>query len=333
MKEEIVPSLTRVRQIPIRPGTSDELYIVASSFEPRSVRATSMIEYGAFGQAIVFNYEDTLDSVVGRYNLAQIKDFLLKSGIKDLKILRCRFSDPFSIVRVFEAFLKERNNGEEITSVTIDTTCFTKLHLLLLLRYLDLKLGIKIIRICYTEPLSYATAFGRQLSYGIDKTIYFPYQATTHKSKGIGLIAFLGHERLRLERIVQELEPDLSIVIFGEPGFAKNIQDYSHRVNNSIIHRATYDRQYRLAKAPTNDFVGSFEVLKEQVDVILSEGCDSVYLAALGTKLQTLGIDLLRRANLPLRMLLAYTIPKAYERSMYSQGSGSTYTGLLEDWL
>ena len=61
------------------------------------------------------------------------------------------------------------------------------------------------------------------------------------------------------------------------------------------------------------------------------EGCESVYLAPLGTKLQALAIDMLRRSGVSLRMLLAYSIPKRYERKLYSQGSGPTYLGVLFD--
>ena len=321
-------SLTRAYEIGTLNGSGVDLYLVASSFEPRSIRATSLIDDSGFGHAIVFNYEDTLDTVMGRHNLSEIKR-KLDATKGNVDILPCRFSDPFSIVRILDKFLEEKNRKSKFTSAIIDTTCFTKLHLLLLLRYLDVELSLGVIRICYTEPLSYATAFGRQLSYGIDKTVYLPYEIVPHRSKGIGLVAFLGHERLRLERIVQELEPDICVVVMGDPGFAKNIRDYSRRVNESIIHRATYDRQYRIAKAPTNDFISSCNVLKTQVELIRSEGCDSVYFAPLGTKLQALGIDLLRRRSLSVRMLLAYSIPKAYERTMYSQGSGPTYVGTL----
>ena len=214
-------------------------------------------------------------------------------------------------------------------STAHDVTCFTKLHLLLLLRYLHSNLRVETIRICYTEPLAYATAFGRQLSYGVRRTVYLPYQLKEHRSSRVGLIAFLGHERLRLERIVQELEPELSVVVLGEPGFAKSMEDESRRVNDSLIHRASYDRQYRVASAPAGDLQAVCRVLKAELEVILAHDCETVYLAAMGTKIQALGFEMLRRAGFEIRMLLAYSIPRSYERNMYSQGNGPTYVAIL----
>ena len=96
-------------------------------------------------------------------------------------------------------------------------------------------------------------------------------------------------------------------------------------MNESLIHRTKYDRQYRLLNLPANDFETAYRGLREQVVSLRAEGCDSVYFAPLGTKLQALGIDLVRQSEDSLRMLLAYTIPKRYERSLYSQGNGPTY--------
>lgn len=310
-------------------ATPRDLFVVANSFEPRSVRATSLVEGEAFNRAVIFNYEDTLDTIIGRYNVTQIRAHLAARHITRTDILPCKFSDPYSAIAVFDAFATAEGLRNTVRSVTIDTTCFTKIHLLLLLQYLEDSLGAMELDICYTEPLSYATDFGKQLSYGVDRTVYLPYQPAGHRSKGIGLVAFLGHERLRLERIIQDLEPDVAVVIFGKPGFTRNMQDHSRRVNDSLIHRATYDKQYRLANASTRDIASAATVLRNQIDFLREEGCDSVYLAALGTKLQALSIEVIRRQEIPIRILLAYTIPKRYERAMYSQGSGPTYSATL----
>lgn len=318
-------ALIRIDRIGRSQMANNGMYLVASSFEPRSVRATSLVSEAAFRHAILFSYEDTLDTVMGRHHSAQIKKCLQEKLIESVNVLPCNFSDPFSVVRVFDMLMHQKKSLGDVASVTIDATCFTKVHLLLLLQYLQNRLHIDEVRICYTEPLSYATAFGRQLSYGIDRTVYLPYQPIEHRSNRVGLIAFLGHERLRLERIVQELEPDFSVVILGDPGYARHMQDYSLLVNRTLIYRTNYDYQYRLAKAPANDLMTSAEILKEQAERLQSDGCDTLYLAALGTKIQALGFDLLRRSELRIRMLLAYSIPKRYERNLYSQGIGPTY--------
>ena len=308
-----------------------DLYLVASSFEPRSVRATEMIEAGTFRRAVVFNYKDTLDSVLGQENARRIRVELNRAGVSTVDVLPCRFSDPYGAVKIFNVFLAEAELAGKVLSVCVDVTCFTKLHLLTLLRYLDVEMGADTVRVCYTEPLSYATAFGKALSYGIERTVYLPYHPKPHRSQRIGLVAFLGHERIRVECIIQELEPDVAVIMLGEPGFTRDMQDDSRRINESLIHRSTYDRQYRLVTMPANDLPRAWRCLKAEVEKVRGEGCDSVYFAPLGTKLQALGIDMLRRSGEPPRMVLAYAIPKRYERRMYSLGSGPTYMGVLYD--
>ena len=306
-------------------ASGDGVYMVAGSFEPRSVRATSLLPSGEFRTAVIFNYEDAQLSAIGRHHVTVMRSDMRQKQIDNVIMLGCRFDDPFAITHALRTLIAGGVVSLPVTSVTIDATCFTKLHLLLLLQYLEDECGTLCIRVLYTEPLSYATAFGRQLSYGIHRTVYLPYKPLLHRSMGVGLVAFLGHERLRLEVIIQELEPDISVAILGTPSYSDNMRDYSRYVNQTLIHRSSYDRQYRVAEAPTNDVFKSRDVLLGEISKLCADGCDSIYLAALGTKLQALGIHLLRRSDLNVRLLLAYSIPKRYERNLYSHGFGSTY--------
>ena len=307
------------------------VYLVAGSFEPRSVRATRLVSAGVFARSVIFNYEDTLDNALGRHHVEQLKVVLEEKTGYPPFVLRCNFKDPYSVVRSFGTLLSQEDRFDRNPAFTIDATCFTKVHLLLLLKYIADRYGTNAVRVCYTEPLTYATAFNRQLSYGIDRTVYLPYQVAKHSSRGVGLVAFLGHERLRLERIVQELEPDITVVILGEPGFTQPMLDYSRRVNATLIHRADYDGHYRIDSAPANDVIATANRLRDSVADIHEIGCDTVYLVALGTKLQALSIEVLRRKGVKGRLLLGYSIPKSYERNMYSQGSGPTYIGILSN--
>lgn len=329
IQHSLDPRLTRITEVEAEALLKGGLYIVASSFEPRSVRATQLLPAGALHEAVVFGYEDTLDSVMGRYHSMRIRQTLDAAGIRDVSVLRCRFSDPFSMVRGFHAFIGSSRFRSGPDTVTIDTTCITKLHLLLLLQYLRDKMHTRTVNILYTEPLSYATAFGKQLSYGIERTVYLPYQPRRQQSGGVGLVAFLGHERLRVERIIQELEPDIAVVILGQPGFSDEMLDDSRRINDSLIHRSSYDSQYALAVAPSNDIRASADVLVDQIERIRQQGCDTIYFAPLGTKLQAMSIDIVRGMDLEIRSLLAYSIPRRYEMSMYSQGVGPTYFSQL----
>ena len=303
-------------------GDDAEIFLVAGSFEPRSVRAAGLLD-GNVGRAVVFNYDDTLDTETGRRNTRQI-DESLQRMCQSVAVLRCQVADPFSVVRAFHTYVTQEQLVGAVRSVVLDATCFTKLHLLLLLRFLRDWLGVQSTRICYTKPLVYATAFGKELSYGIRETVYLPYRGTEQAGSGTGLIALLGHEPRRLERIVQEIEPDLCVVLMGEPGFTADMAVYSRQANASLIRRAEYDRHYRLAVAPVDDIEGCVDVLVDQLHALHQDGCRNVYVAPLGTKLQALAVDVLSQRGDAGRLSLAYAVPDRYERRSYSQGFGET---------
>ena len=306
----------------IEVGDDTALFLVAASFEPRSVSASNLLD-GNVDRAVVFTYDDTLDIESGRRNTREIERCLREKS-RALDVLHCQVGDPFSVVRVFHTYVTRERLVGAVRSVVLDATCFTKLHLLLLLRFLSDWLRVEVTRICYTKPLVYATAFGKELSYGIRKTVYLPYRGTGRADAGTGLIAFLGHEPRRLERIVQEIEPDLCVVLLGEPGFTPDMAAYSKGANASLIRRAAYDRHYRQAVAPVDDIERCVDVLADQLHALHEDGCRDVYLAPLGTKLQALAVDVLRRREGAGRLLLAYAVPDRYERRSYSLGFGAT---------
>ena len=314
-------ALDSVDQIEVT-GDSANLFLVAGSFEPRSVRATELLE-GSVERAVVFNYDDTLDTEMGRRNTRQIET-ILRTKSQSLDILKCKVADPFSVISAFHTYVTQEQLVGSVRSVVLDATCFTKLHLLLLLRFLRDWLSVEATQICYTKPLIYATAFGKELSYGIRQTVYLPYCGAERAGTGTGLIALLGHEPRRLERLVQEIEPDLCVVVLGEPGFTTDIAEFSERANASLIRRAEYDRHYRLAVAPVDDIERCVIVLSEQLRDLHEDGCGHVYVAPLGTKLQALAVDILSQRNDETRLSLAYAVPDRYERRSYSQGIGET---------
>lgn len=312
-----------------RSTVGKNVFFVASSFEPRSTKCVSLIESGAFSEAIVFNYQDTLDSAIGRFNAEMIRETLYAAVTNDTYVLPCSFSKPYSVIRALVAFLKMRPLN--IDTATIDITCFTKLHLLLLLRYLHDDMGVATTKVCYTEPLTYATAYGKKLSYGTTETLSLPYKSGARRTNRVALMAFMGHERARLERILQELEPDKSVVILGSPGFSSSMREYSAKINEGLIDRASFDRQYRFVEMPAVQPHEIYSRLLDEVRRVVSEDrCETVYFATMGTKLQALAVDMIRRSDeIGVRLLLAYAMPKRYERNLYSQGSGKTYLGTL----
>jgi len=308
----------------------DVLFLVASSFEPRSVRAANLLKEGSSRYSVIFQYEDTLDSTVGIFNYNGLKKQLQKSGIEPPDNLLCKFSEPYSALQQLDLWFENHPAIPEKLVVTIDITCFTKLHLLLLLEYIESRFPQCRIRILYTEPLSYATAFGRSLSYGIRDVIYLPLNSGNSVGERSALIIFLGHEEVRVERIIEEIEPDETILILGQPGFSPEMSWMSEKKNRYLINRAKYNPQFRLAYCSTRNF-REVAGLVHSLILNLRDKRDfgTFYVAPLGTKLQALSLHYVRHLLPHTRMILGYSIPKRYEKSLYSQGFGPTYSAHL----
>lgn len=322
-----MPVLEPVERIKVTAFDPD-LFLVAGSFEPRSVRAAQLLQ-GDVDRAVVFSYDDTLDIESGRQNTREIQKYLREKS-RAVDVLRCQLADPYSVIKALHSFVTQEQFVGEVRSVILDASCFTKLHLLLLLRFLSDWLAVESCFVCYTQPLVYPAAFGNKLSYGIRDTVYLPYSGMEHKGDRTGMIALLGHEPHRLERIVQEIEPDRCVVLVGEPGFTPNMATSSWRANAGLIRRAEYDGRYRLAHAQTDDIEGCVEVLVSQLHRLRKEGCRNVYLVPLGTKLQAIAIDELRRQDEFGHLSLAYAMPDRFERRSYSQGFGKTLATTIE---
>ena len=113
-------------------GDDASLFLVAGSFEPRSVRAAQLLD-GNIERAVVFSYDDTLDTESGRRNTQEIETCLHEKA-RSVDVLRCRVADPFSVVGAFHTYVTQERLVGTVRFVVLDATCFTKLHLLLLLR-------------------------------------------------------------------------------------------------------------------------------------------------------------------------------------------------------
>ncbi len=304
------------------------LFLAASSFEPRSVQVAELIN-GNIERAVIFNYSDTLNTEVGRRHVRKLET-VLREKSNSVEVLGCQVAEPFGAVRAFHTYITKEWLVGSVRSVVLDATCFTKLHMLLLLQFLRKWLSIETLQVCYTKPLIYGTALGRELSFGIRETVYLPYCPLEPLAPRTGFIALLGHETYRLEHLLQEIEPDLCMVLLGEPGYTDDMAEYSQTVNQRLIRRVEYDRLYRLETVPADDIVRCHELLVEILADLRQKDCGHVYIAPLGTKLQALAVDALSQDSAGTKLSLAYAIPKRYEYSNYSRGFRETVLFTLD---
>ncbi|MEW6104114.1 MAG: hypothetical protein AB1630_09960 [bacterium] len=318
-----------VRVEPIRKTEPDDLFLTASSFEMRSRRAPELTDTITFKNSVIFQYKDTLESFKGMANTNFIYSRLKKVSCEKPSILECELKDAYGLLEVFHLWIKDKGFELNRKYITIDITCFTKIHLLLLLKYLREKGKDNKIRILYTEPLVYASMMGKNLSYGISDTFYIPLLSNQNGNNKEALLLFLGHEPLRSYHILQETEPERTFLLTGEPGFTFEMAEKSRRMNKELIDRANYDNSFSKKNCSTTNFLDVKNVLKDIIDELFKEKFGVFYIAPLGTKLQALGIDLLTQELKEGKVIVAYPAPKGYNKECFSDGVGKTFSANL----
>jgi|GEM_PF-3821257 len=301
-------------------------FLAAASFEPRSVRGATLLSPKSIERSLVFQYEDTLDSAAGAKNTRDLRRSLeIASSLVD--VLPCRYQDPGGVVRLLKRWAN--HNGDPAPAgVVLDVTCFTKLHLVMLLLHLVHTYPQAKLTIMYSEPLGYATDFGKDLSHGVRETLYFPLVAGGGaSSERVGLVILLGHEQTRAVRVIEELEPEEIILLVGRHGFSAEMARISERKHRHLLNRARYESFLRVADCSTVDYTEVARTLLRSLEDLGSRSVNTVYVAPLGTKLQALGLVWVALHPPAVALRLAYPMPAYYEKRLYSHGVGRTFVG------
>ncbi|MEW6679971.1 MAG: hypothetical protein AB1297_02965 [bacterium] len=308
----------------------DDLFICATSFEDRCRRATELLskEFRT-KKALVFFYRDTINVSYAKKNVNIINDFL-ERYTEDLYTIRCDFRNPYSLIAELDRIIKEgRLNLQNNRFITIDIACFTKLHLLLLLKYLSQKTKA-VFRFIYTEPLTYGTIEGKDLSYGFLglTTINYKLDSNTINKKNEDCYAFfLGHESIRTYQAFKSLEPERYWVLFGSPGFSMQFEAYSKEANESLIEEAKSFNRYEenSTKDPYLVSESLNEISKREKDVA------NLYFIPTGTKIQALGIFMFSQKITQFNIIISYPMPLRYEERSFSKGIGDSWIAFWQN--
>lgn len=316
-------SLSQVEEIIPVNKEQDDFFICATSFEDRCRRSAELLspEFKTKEALVVF-YNDTLNVAYARKNVNFINT-ILEGCAENLYTIRCDFRNPYSLISELNKELnKGRLNLQNYKFVTIDITCFTKLHLLLLLRYLSEKTNA-IFRFIYTEPLTYGTIQGKDLSYGFLElsTINYKLDHDAINKKGDSHIFLIGHEFTRTYQAFKLLEPEKYWILLGRPGFNAELESYSRKINELFIREAESFGRFTetSTKDPYSVSDSLYEISQKEIESA------NLYIIPSGTKLQTLGIFLFSQKITQFNVIITYPIPLRYEEKSFSKGFGKTW--------
>ena len=302
----------------------DDIFICCVSFEDRCKRSTEIIDdFYKAKHGVIFWYNEPEFSDTRFKNKREIEKNLEKAIENDLIVIAAPLKDAVEGVEKFKKCLQERSIKLKNKKITIDLTVFTKQYLMTLLDYLDDPHNENKLRIVYTFVDTYGIiSKGLPLSKGLDDIIAVSGFGGrySHKKKNL-LIMFLGFEGKRALAVYEKYAPHFTIAIIGKPAYEDEWTEYSEKLNQALLEQYNVEKEY----ASVMDPFGVCTLLENIYKKYKNDY--NIYIAPLGTKLQTLGAYLFSK-NYP-AVQFVYPIPSDYPQKDFSEGVGETWELLL----
>lgn len=206
-------------------------------------------------------------------------------------------------------------------TITIDISTPIKWHLLILLKFLDLRGLIGYVRFIYTEPRDYVTELFQSLSFGIKEIFPVPlFYGEYDFSKGDLLVLMLGYEGSRAMALYDDIDPSECLLLIPDPPYHPEWRGRTEAMNQEIIGTAGASKiRYIESRNPVKV---SFQ-LKE----VLSSPKYKEYnhiISPLGTKPQTLGLYAYL-STCSANTIVEYGAPIRHNDLFYSTGIGETW--------
>jgi hypothetical protein len=183
---------------------------------------------------------------------------------------------------------------------------------------------LKVTRIFYTEPKTYVTNLYLPISFGI-LPIYTVsgYVTTQSLNRPNLLVIFLGYEGDRAMALVNNFEPNETVLIIPDPPYHPEWKGQTEKMNKNLIEIIGSDR------VETIHSLNPYSIVKK-LETLFCQGCkydlDKYHccIFPLGTKPQALGLYLFWRQYHG-KFSIVYAPPNKRNESFYPKGIGRTW--------
>lgn len=308
------------------PNEPDDVFICCCSPEERCKGAILKFYNYKAKHVFLIRYNGCNDKK--KKNIKEMKELLKSVG----EIIEITIDEQNPIPVLMDLINKIDNAclNPDRKKITLDVSTMIKWHILLFLKYLDLKNLLKNVRILYTEPLDYETNLFNPLSFGIKKIFPIPLFSGEHDfSNESMLIIMLGYEGNRALALLEKKDPNKCLLLVAKPPYHDEWEGRTEDMNKPVINLVGKSNiRYIDSRNPT--------IVANQLNEILSDPSVSSfnhYISPLGTKPQTIGLYLYLATN-PQNTILIYGSPLRHNELFYSHGIGDTWllpTGRNDD--
>ncbi len=267
---------------------------------------------------LLLKYSDH-DSQKRRQNIKEMIPRLKKVG--KIEQILLDEDQPLPVLRETCERIEKLAKRTKEPRITIDISTPIKWHLLIFLKFLDLRDLLKDARFLYTEPEEYIIDLFQSLSFGVKEIFPIPmFYGNYDFSKEDLLILMLGYEGSRAMALYEDLDPADCLLLIPDPPYRQEWRGRTEQLNEEIINAVGKSKiQHIDSRDPVKVAV--------QFQKILSDRKYEKYnqiISPLGTKPQALGLYLYLSANMP-NAILIYGAPLRHNEFFYSSGIGRTW--------
>lgn len=302
-----------------RPRQPDDVFICCASFESRclgSLRRFSQYEYRHACMFVYDHPDERRDE-----HLREMREILGSSG--SFEEISASELNPIPAIQLLRDRLRSLGLRPGQCAATVDTTAFTKRHLLLLLRMLDdLDLWAD-LRLLYTEPRDYVTDLYAPMSFGLREISPIPgFGGQEFPSKPLLLVVFLGYEADRALALYENLDPNEAILIVPKPAYHPEWEGRTEDLNGALI---SLVGTKRVVASDSRDPVRVASTLASVLESPeYSTDRFNCHVSPLGTKPQVVGLYLYWRKHRG-EISVIYAQSLRHNQRFYSHGIGKTW--------
>jgi hypothetical protein len=302
-----------------REGEPDNLFICFGSPEERCKGATIRLHPSYKAEHIFLLRYSNHESEKREKNIRYMKNKLKNVGkVEEIFVDE---NKPLPVIREIVEKIEKLVRHATSPKITVDISTPIKWHLLIFLKFLDIRNLLSNVRFLYTEPEDYITSLFQSLSFGIKEIFPIPtFYGDYDFSKEDLLVLILGYEGSRAMALYEEVDPAECLLLVADPPYHEEWKGRTEEMNKEIIN---------IVGASKIRYVDSRNPLKVsfQLREILLNSDYKDYnhiISPLGTKPQTLGLYSYLSSN-PSNTILIYGAPLRHNELFYSSGIGRTW--------
>lgn len=297
----------------------DNLFICWGSPEKRCIGSTFRLHPNYKAEHIFLLRYSNHESKKREENIREMRNRLKNIG--EIKEILIDENKPLPLIREIVEKIEKLVKHDIQPRITIDISTPIKWHLLVFLKFLDLRNLLSNVRFLYTEPEDYITDLFQSLSFGIKEIFPIPtFYGNYDFSNGDLLVLILGYEGSRAMALYEDVDPAECLLLVADPPYHEEWKGRTEEMNKEIIN---------ITGASKIKYIHSRNPLKVafQLQRFLSDNRYAGYnhiISPLGTKPQALGLYSYLSTN-PSNTILIYGAPLRHNEFFYSSGTGRTW--------